>query len=306
MSKSEIVDVTNEVEDLKEIDNYFNALIEGLRAVEYDFGYHRKAVFPSDKMALYRHSIQYRLFSARFHIRLLYRHISEIQIKHQRFVDQRSFFPVYETHLERNKREASALFDSIVFHLYSSFDYLGSIIFYVLTKHENTKDWDKIKRSAEQSTRNKLFLKPMGNLVAQEILKSNKDFVNSLNLYRNMVIHRESDVSRYEHEWNLGSNETKVYFFCTKTQTKRFGKFCEPDKKYTLPVLAKRLVLETITITANILTTLKVFMEVNSSKDEIPIDPERGMVYSDSNGNPVQMSLPHWKEFDTVFKKDIS
>ena len=140
MSKPEIVDVINEVEDLKEIDNWLSALIEGLRGLEYDFGFHVKAVFPSDKMPQYRHSIQYRLFSARFHIRLLYRHITEVQIKHQKFVDQRSFFPLYEIHLERDKREASALFDSIVFHLYSSFDYLGSIIFNVLTKHQDTKN----------------------------------------------------------------------------------------------------------------------------------------------------------------------
>ena len=146
----------------------------------------------------------------------------------------------------------------------------------------------------------------MGNLVAQEILKSNKDFVNSLNLYRNMVIHKESDVSHYEHQWNLGSNETKVYFFCTKTQIKRFGKFCEPNKRYTLPVLAKHLVLESITVIANILTTLRVFMEANSNKDDIATHPEKGMVYFDSNGNPVQISLPHWKEFDKAFKKQSS
>jgi hypothetical protein len=75
----------------------------------------------------------------------------------------------------------------------------------------------------------------------------------------------------------------------------------EENKKYSLAFFANYLIVESMNWISKIISSLKLFMENNSRKEEIAGNPRKGMVFYNAKGEALQMSIPLWKKFHQKF-----
>lgn len=297
-----IIDILNEEETLKNVDDLAQSLRAGIEALRMDFGFHVKGTFPGDKISDLEWNAGYRLFSSRFHFQQLFRHMAAIKQKHQYILEKQSNIPLTDMHLEIDKREISSIVDSIIFHLTSLFDYIASLASHIITKRTDTPDWISFRDSAKN--RSSIFKNENSFDIAQVITDADNSFVFPLNKYRSKVIHEVSDVCNYHYSINYMTFKISVWFLCSKFQRKSFKTFGDENKRYSLIFFANFLIVESMEWIAKIISVLKVYMENNSRKDEIAANPRKGMVFFNAKGEVLQMSLPLWRAFHQKFRQD--
>jgi hypothetical protein len=295
----EIIDIPNEKDALGNVDILISSLRAGIRALKMDFGFHIKGTFPEDRVNDLEWNVAYRLFSTRHHFQLLYEHILIIREKHQHNLKINSNTPFTQYHLEIEKRQISSLLDSVIFHLASLFDYIASLICHVVSKKTNSPDWVSLKDSAKNKSN--IFSKENVFDVANVVIETDTRFVSNLYYYRSKVIHEVSDVCNYEYSINYVTMKITIWFLCSRFQRKCFKGFGEDNKKYTLAFFVNYLIIESVTWIAKIISTLKIYMEKNSRKDEIAANPKKGMIFYNSSGEVIQRSIADWKIFHEKF-----
>jgi hypothetical protein len=193
----EIIDIFNEEDTLKNVDDLAKALRAGIEALRMDFGFHIKGTFPRDKISDLEWNAGYRLFSSRFHFQLLFGLITTIKQKHQLILEKQSKIPLTDIHLEIDKREISSIIDSIIFHLTSLFDYIASLSSHVITKKTDTPDWLSFRDCAKNKSG--IFKNETSFDIAKVITEADTSFVFPLNKYRSKVIHEVSDICNYHY-----------------------------------------------------------------------------------------------------------
>lgn len=133
-----------------------------------------------------RNSIQYRLSSILFHFTLLL----DIQMSFQDRLDENPFDKEESIkYLILGGEQQYALFDSIVFHIVSLFDYLACLISYSCSgKYESKLKWNGLIKTSFD------FNSYLSNSRLKEILqKWNNEFVDTLYNHRSDIIHYNMD-----------------------------------------------------------------------------------------------------------------
>ena len=132
-----------------------------------------------------RNSIQYRLNSVLFH----FTQLLNIQTFYQKKLDNNPSPEKYVAYLNQGSDQQYALFDSIVFHIVSLFDYLACLIHYSCSgKFEPKMKWNNIINISRAA---KSYLSDSDlKLILQ---KWNNEFINTLYGHRSDVIHYGGD-----------------------------------------------------------------------------------------------------------------
>lgn len=228
--KLPILDVPDVDERLKSLTQSAHRIQDGLvlLGLEYTNKVTGKFISPqNDNYFRLRDTIFFRLNSVIFHLRLLH----AVQRNH---IDRLNKSP-YDS-MERHRllyaglEEQVQLFDSIVFHSISLFDYLGNLIDYICNNKGQMKlKWNGVIRSINDST-NPLSLSPISSVVKQ----LHSDFVDRLYEHRSDLIHYSIDSGGAETTLNLMSAESTFTVFAPRRITGRFRELKELAEKHRL------------------------------------------------------------------------
>lgn len=162
-----------------------------------------------------RDTIFFRLNSVIFHLRLLHaiqnNHIDKINSSPYNSIER------YRV-LDAGLQEQVQLFDSIVFHSISVFDYFGNLIDYVCNNKGQMKlKWNGLHRSV-LAANNPLSQSPVSDVVKE--LHSN--LVDKLYEHRSDLIHYTIDSGGAETTLNPMSAESSFTVFAPRRITRRF------------------------------------------------------------------------------------
>ncbi|MGB2525780.1 MULTISPECIES: hypothetical protein [Flagellimonas] len=248
--ESEFYDINDRNQDYQEINLLVGRMIHGLKAMAMIYHDYSDDINSFERIHELKDNLAYRLKSAQ-HLYLLL--LNEYELKERELTkilenDPRLFQvnwggknPV----AGKIEEELAAIFDSLVYHLNTSFDYLAHITSYIcLKKIKKTVYWSGLRN----------YAKAKGNEIStlwikETIVRVNDDFVSKLDDYRSRLIHTKRDVHPL---MAFKSNETKVtqlYLSASDTSKRFFKKSLanyDKDKGISLSFLASTLIRDTL------------------------------------------------------------
>ena len=177
----------------------------------------------NDRFMLLRDSILYRVRTLTYHLGLL-QSIKENQLAHLQKLKFNS--SERQMALLDGAEQQFGLFDDIVLHSISLFDYVGNLADYVCgTKGRMGLQWNGLV-AACRSTDNELSRSP----ISQFVLNLHEAFVDKLYGHRSQVIHFKSDAGSVQISFSLHTGVSTFTVFAPK----KFVKVIEPLSGLTL------------------------------------------------------------------------
>lgn len=192
----ETVYIENPKEYFDEIENLISVVFEGFMALAMDYGYHINNVFgQSDKgkHTIYelRDNIHYRLNSSKLHFYLMLRRKMDIENRFSEMLKKNpavfNGFIMGNPHFDYASDEIMSIYDSVIFHLSSSFDYLAMMLQFIFGKNpQSNLQWITLAKhcySEVSDFNNRKFKENIKNV--------DREFVSKFNDYRAELIHRK-------------------------------------------------------------------------------------------------------------------
>lgn len=289
LPRKALIDIKDRDKEFKRLDDRTDALKNGFHGFSLEYGFYVESIEGGHKIVELGQNVIYRLFSAIFHVQLLLHHhkIIATRLTAHYLADRPAFEETAPKHREYSyaEREISSLFDSIIYHLSSVYDYMAILINFVSVKNrDKTPKWTKIVETARN---NPQFLR--NDKLVEIIQVLNEDFVTKLYRYRSRLIHERSDVCRIL----VIRNPTNIvpYFTCTDTVRKLFKKYIqEEDADYALSFLSTTIIHETVQQIAVLLEALRRIIKENSNSTQ------------EMNGDLQKKLKPIWEIFEEHFK----
>jgi hypothetical protein len=303
----EIIDIKDRQEVFAKADDKLIKLRSGFTALSLDYGFHIENTWGGNhKIFELQENVEYRFFSSLFHCQLLLQqhYIIENQIRDRIIKDPDRYtkliYPTKHPDFVYFEKQVSAIFDSVVFHLSSIFDYISILInFICISDKDQTPQWKVLSKSA-RDIKNSFSQKSISKIID----KLDRDFVIKLYDYRSDLIHRKSDISEYSVESNFGLEELKIGFICSEKIRKVFKMYGEKEFDYTVSHFSIWLIDKATYAIAEILSNLKNEIEKDS---KFPFHTFKDgtkpvMMYIDPETNTAKSpSVPHWKIFKVYY-----
>ena len=295
MEKKEIIDIENINKEFEKIRSRLRLLSDRFLAIAMDYKHYIDGSFKESKIYELRDSVQYRFFSAKFHVEMLLNHHLIIQnrleesLKHDPHKITGDYFP-FNPFFDIYQKEISSIFDSFIYHTVSVFDYISTLINYISgVNKEDTLMWTQLAKSIRDIKNN--FSK---KTFSETIDKIDKDFVGKLYDHRALIIHRKADISGYNVTLFLGTEEKiKARFLAGKNLIKSFSelKILSKEKNLTVNFVTFWILNKTIDKVTDILFALKKEIESNSR------NVEPFMYYLDpKTKKSMPVSVNYWHE----------
>ncbi|HCW06779.1 MAG TPA: hypothetical protein DGG95_05375 [Cytophagales bacterium] len=260
------LDIKDVGEEFKKLDARFSLLQKRFIAVGLDYSHYIDNSWGEKNVYKLRDEVLYRLFCTRFHLELLLQH--HLSIKHQiieKFKKEPEFFkreyvgsnPLFEHY----QKEISAIFDSTIFHMTSSFDYIATLCNYICGQNKEQKyKWSQLSNAARDNKN--VF---SSTQIKDVIITIDKEFVSKLYRHRSDVIHYTSDQNLYSFLMTIKQTEITftVRFILGKNIVREFSDLRTLNKENNITVIygvfwAVNKTLDKIT---DILFSLKNHME---------------------------------------------
>jgi hypothetical protein len=267
-SKKILLDIEDRNKTFQAIAQRLEILNEGFRALYADYMHHIDVKFGKDEIFKMKENIDFRLFSSKFHLELLLRQHFTIEKRIQEIYqkDPRKVLnEVYPSHplFDHCEREVTSIFDSIVFHLASVYDYLSALINFICNKKDKSiTKWSQLCKSCRDK----------GNLysnkkIATIIVFENDNFIEKLYKYRSRLIHEKSDVHPISITLSFASGKTRVKFYTNESIIKLFKSLKEKSNTHdiTISYTSEWLIHKTVDSVVSILFALKDEMESMST-----------------------------------------
>ncbi|HAY3535615.1 TPA: hypothetical protein JRX32_002241 [Elizabethkingia anophelis] len=302
--KEEILYIDNPQKSLDEINNLIEILYQGFMAVAIDYGYHVNNIFGQSKDGKHeiyelRDNINYRIDSANLHFYLLLKRKFEIEKRFENMLKEKptvfNGFVMGNPYFERASDEVMALYDSIIFHLSSCFDYLAMLIQFIFGKNPESKlQWITLVKHSHNSGSefaNRKFI--------ENIKTVDADFVSKFNDYRAELIHRKKSTSFANVSWEINSGKVFTKFKCSDKIKTNLKKIIDKDLNYCVSYASSELIKQTL---------LKVAYVMNGIYDEFRENYRQNAPKLNNGGfqlismNPITKhaespSLGYWNNF---------
>lgn len=263
--KREIVDIPERFEDYQKIykESFRHEL--GLRAVCIMYDDHSSDKNSMENIFILKENIQYRLNSAIHQYLVLIREIrtSEDYLQSIHKKDPKLIHGIYpySPYVESTEVQISSIFDSIIFHLTSVFDYLSHMICYICKKDKKTRYWTKLVLWARDKNNEVSSLN-----ISNTILSVDNRFVKELYDYRTRLIHNRRDKHRFLADIKLIDSDFNIKIVSSPSVMKHF-KLANPtnyDKDYTLMYMSSWLIRQTFKELEELLEGLTVEIKNDS------------------------------------------
>lgn len=200
MSGKEILDIEDLQFEYSKLKQRSKILSDRFQALNLDFKYNSSIEFQKLLFKI-TNDVFFRINSASFHIKLLLDYYESKPKSGDDLIDiakpENLDDPILQNARVQNffnfsSQEASSLFDSVIYHITTLFDYMGCMInlIYNLTgTKEQSLKWSALNRTSRDSD------KKFHNFNAGKIVRDlNNDFVEPLYKYRSILIHNRSDI----------------------------------------------------------------------------------------------------------------
>ena len=234
-----------------EIEKLIEIIFNGFMALAIDYGYHIDNVFgqnDKEKHTIYklRNNIHYRLNSSKLHFYLMLRRRVDIEHRFgQMLKDNPKVFDGFfmgNPHFELAADEIMSIYDSTIFHLSSSFDYLAMLVQFVFGKNpQSNLQWTTLDKHcySEGSDFNQRKFKENVKII-------DRDFVSKFNDYRAGLIHRKKSTSFANMSWELTSGEVAIKFKCSDEIKSAFKKIISKDEDFCITYVTYVLIKQTV------------------------------------------------------------
>ncbi|KFE97072.1 hypothetical protein [Chryseobacterium luteum] len=262
MGNNYLRDIGDRLEEAKRIDEKFTRLHNRFLAVAMDYKCYINDKLGDAEIFKYRDNVIFRLQSARFHFNLLlqFQDIIETNLKKISPIENRIEFHTYQT---QAAEEIYSLFDSMVYHICSIFDYLFSLINFIHGKSElNNPKWNLFKH--DKNIKKNMYC---SSQMIESLEKIDSAFVYPLIKHRSHLIHTEHSVGNIHFSYE----NNKVRFLVTDTLKGHFPDFTKENGNIptTLAFAAKWLIDKSFKSITEVLFETKDDM-IRNKKVEIP------------------------------------
>ena len=213
-----MLDIQNPHEVLEELHQKFLRLHNRFLAVAMDYKFYINPNISDHEIYKLRNNIIFRLESAKFHFELLLNHHNYIELNiGEIHTSQKSVFNgglELQIYQERATKEIYSLFDSLVYHLCSNFDYLFRLINFIHGQEELAQPkWNLFRTSKNIKTNVYCSAELINALVILD-----EKFVYPLIKHRSFLIHTEYAVGGLK----IVLKDLKTRFLVTDTLKNHF------------------------------------------------------------------------------------
>jgi len=299
------LDIVDRESDFKYINTETWRAELGIRAIGIMYHDHSNDQNSYENVFRLKDNIEYRLFSATHQylvflrvLGLAEKYLQDLYTKNPRFIVPGTF-PAGNPYFERVETELSSIFDSIIFHLSSVFDYLSHALCYMyFPNKEKTIYWTKLARKVRGDLKDKFQF----CLRLDEI---DRRFVGHLYDYRSRLLHNKRDQHKFASSMKLHDLSFRLKIGCSDTAMKEFAIISEENPSnlvITLTYMASWLIKRTFIEIENLLDSVKLDLEKNSHFYTNITNPKKkhglNLVYLNPETNvaePVSGSL--WKQY---------
>lgn len=199
---------------------------------------------------------------------------------------------------DQYKKEISSIFDSLLYHIVSTFDFTSSLVNYIYAKKQDKQNnikWTSLTRIA-RDVNNLLF----PSSISEAILKHDQ-FVSKLYGYRSNIIHEKGDLNDIAVNATLGSkNSIAIGFVATPKLIKTFSE---------LKKIAGRDVLSSVYVSFWLLNKAidhitDLLFEIKANVQQIENPPGGILVVIDPiTKEHLSVSKAYWFEEDYIKNK---
>lgn len=261
-----IKDIDNPKSEFESLTKRFKLLSYRFLAIAMDYKHYIDSSVTDDEIYKLRDNVQYRFYSARFHLQLLLEHHSRVEhrLKELYLKDTKIFFQEGFELMSiqaQSTKEIYSLFDSMVYHLCSIFDYLFRLINYSYGQiiFDNPK-WNIFRN--EKNLRNYIYC---SKEIIPKLQIHDKSFVYPLITHHSHIIHTSNDTGEFKLTINLGGENFNSKFQATDLFIKNFPEITKDneDCTFTIKYASFWLIDKTLKITTDILFELREDMVRN-------------------------------------------
>lgn len=287
MEENTTLDIENPTSEINLLQDKFIRLHNRFLAIAMDYKYYINSSISDHEIYRLRNNVIFRLQSARFHFEILlqYHDIVEENIKNI-YKKQNPILnggPDLVIYQRQAAEEIYSLFDSLVYHLCSIFDYLFRLVNFIHGKTELTNPkWNLFK--SEKNLKSNLFCsKEM--IDALEIV--DQRFVYPLIKHRSHLIHTEFATGGVQ---LILSDDLKVRFLATEKLKSHFPEIQNQfgNQDLTIAFAGKWLIDESFKSITEVLFELREDM-IRNKKVKIPLFVRIG-----ENNTMQETSTPYW------------
>lgn len=299
-SKKNVIDVNNISDEFTSLERRFLLLERRLYGLALHYSHYVDNTFSNDRLYELRDNVIYRLFSSRFHIQLLLQQQNLIKNKCLKMLNEgkldliQGIGPVHPIH-DHFKKEISSIFDSLLYHIVSTFDFTSSLINYIYAEKkekQNSIKWTSLSKIARDN-QNHLF--PLN--ISNAIIIHDNQFVSKLYDYRSHIIHDKGDLNNFGCNLNLnltgfGNSTLRIIFTASQKFIKNFS---------SLRKIANNELLSTSYVSFWLLNSAidhitDLLFEIKNDLELIENPPGGLLVIKDSVTNEViPASIPYWQ-----------
>lgn len=211
------------IDDFKIINNH-------MVAIGMDYKYYMDSSFTDDKIYEYRDNILYRLNATKLHVNILTNLLSSLDEELTSIYSQENGGMKIHFHFDNRINDISALFDSVIFHIISAFDYVSNLIVYITLKEDKNFKWNNLARSVRGD--NKLSKANFTNLINE----LDRTFVCQLYKHRSNLIHFRKNKNRASLKINFMQVKVETKIISASTFNRHFKELRELSKDFDLSI----------------------------------------------------------------------
>lgn len=270
---------------MKKVGDGFQSIHNNMIAIGMDYKYYIDSNFTDNKIYGFRDNILYRLGAMRLHINIVVNLLSSLDRELSEIFKKENGKISVQMHFQNRKSDISVLFDSIIFHTISAFDYVSNLVAFLSLKNHKKLKWNELAQSV-RDPKNELYESSFSKLIDQ----LDREFVGRLYKHRSDLIHsgKEGEKSSLSIELLNGKVETKI--LASNKFNKNFSELRKLNKEYDLSIsyILFWLLEKTIESIIDIQFGLKEFMEKNK-KNDLPF-----MFMKGPNNEVLPVSTNYW------------
>ncbi|MFT5821529.1 MAG: hypothetical protein ACI8ZM_002782 [Crocinitomix sp.] len=287
-----ILDIDNPKEEFDKLTDRFKLLEKRLQAVAMDYKYYINKDLGDNVIYDMRDSISYRLYSARFHCQLLLEHHHRIEDRLMRLHKNKGAKEFFNSGYDlrmiqiQSIKETYSIFDSMMYHLVSIYDYLFRMINFAHGKTilKNPK-WNIFLNK-----KNRRNFEYCSEEMIDKLEKIDQDFVYPLLGHRSHLIHNEEDTGEFKLDYNLSGENFVASFFATDLFKSNFPDIINGKENCELTIKYSAFWL----ISKTIETATEVLFELRDEMIKNKKIPHGFAAYIGDDGTIQSPSTPYW------------
>ena len=249
---------------MKKVSDGFQSINNNMIAIGMDYKYFMDSSFTDDKIYKFRDNILYRLRATRLHIDILVNFLSSLDGELSEISREENGQLSMHMHFENRKSDISALFDSIIFHTISAFDYMSNLVAFLSLKNYKKLKWNELAQSV-RDPKNELYESSFSEFIDQ----LDRKFVGRLYKHRSDLIHLGKDGEKSSLSIKLISGKVETTILASNKFNKNFSELKKLNEEYDLSIsfILFWLLENTIESIIDIQFSLREFMERNKKND---------------------------------------